>query len=177
MHRKLFVIAVLCLASSAGGALAKGGPPAKGQKAQEKAAAAAAKSEAHEQKAQTKAAAKELKFKHESRTLGYSCRGGTTHLVGEVAAVTPSSDLGPGSLTITVTKGNKRGRALVDTELTIVLFASTQIIHQGQGTVADLVPGATVRIDARMCKPTEATTTDGVAPVPAFVARKVLVSG
>ena len=223
----LLVVTVLALGLSAGGALAKGGPPSNDEKAQEKAEAHAAKDEAKDQKAEAKAsdqaakdaaedqkeqakagiaatkdaakdlkanaktvakttkaqtkaqtkaakeAAKELKFKNETRRLGYTCRGGTTHLEGRVVTITPGTATSPGSMTIMVTKGNKLGRSIVGTQVTISLLASTDVVRVGPSNLGALAAGATVRIDTRTCTPRDTNTTDGVTPVAGFVARKI----
>jgi hypothetical protein len=148
---------------------------AKATKAQTKAAAKAAK-----------AAAKELKFKTEMRQLGYSCRGGTTHVVGRVVSVTPgtpavpatpttpATPATPGSMVVEVIKGNSRGSELIGTPLTVTIAASTEVERKGTGGVAGTLPvGAIVKLDLRLCTPTNTTTTGGVAPTSVLVARKI----
>jgi hypothetical protein len=201
MRLKMLVLVLVALACSAGMAFPQGStaasvaamgdkPPklpkddkgaAKDAAAADKAAAKdakdAAKDAAKTTKAQTKAeraAAKELKFKTEMQRLGYSCRGGTMHVVGRVVSVTPATPAvpatpttpavaaTPGTMVIEVTKGNSRAQDFVGTQLTVMLAASTEV----KGT---LPVGAIVKLDLRSCS-TAGTT--GVAGTSVLVARK-----
>lgn len=200
MRTKMLVIAALALGLGAGGALAKGGPPpkdpkghgpppssaanpakgeqeaAKDQKELEKGIARDAKQSELAAAKAAREAARELKFKRETKRLGFTCRPGTTHIEGVVVSVTPATDIAPGSIMIKVTKGNSRGKTLVGTQITITLLASTEVIRNGQASLAQLAVGDRVRLDSRSCTPPDADTTDGVAPAPTLVARKIFAA-
>lgn len=162
--------------------------------AAEKDAAATAKDAAKATKAQTKAeikaaraAAKELKFNRSMRSLGYTCRGGTTHVFATVVSITPSTPGSPAtettpevlptppSMMIEVTKGNVRGRLLVGTQTSITFTAGTEVIRRGNmpGIAGTLPIGSTIMIDLRSCTPPDTDPTDGISPEPVLVARKI----
>ena len=160
---KLLIIAALALGLTAGGALAKGGPPP-GHDSNGKDKAPPATAQANKAAV---AAKKEAAFQKQTKTLGYTCRPGTTHVEGTVVSVVPATATMPGTLTILVRKGNSRGKALVGQTITIGLLTSTEVIKTGHTTQAALVMGAVVKLDLRVC------TDDAVGSVPGLVARKV----
>jgi flagellar motor protein MotB len=150
----------------------------------------AAKATKVQTKAETKAAraaAKELKFKRSMQRLGYTCRGGTTHVFATVVSITPSTPGSPAtettpevlptppSMMIEVVKGNSRGRLLIGSETSITFTAGTEVIRRGTmpGIAGTLPVGSTIMIDLRLCTPPDTDLTDGVSPTPVLVARKI----
>jgi pyruvate/2-oxoglutarate dehydrogenase complex dihydrolipoamide acyltransferase (E2) component len=147
----------------------------------------AAKGQATAAAAKARAAAKELKFNQSMRRLGYTCRGGTTHVFATVVTIIPSTPGSPATettpevlptppmMTIEVTKGNSRGRLLIGAETTITFTAGTEVIRRGNmpGIAGTLPVGSSIMIDLRVCTPPDTDPTDGVSPEPVLVARKI----
>ncbi len=178
MRSRIVIVAVLALALTAGGALAKGGPPAKPPKGpkQDHAAAQGQKRQDPAAAKPDRGNAKQLSFKREARRLGYTCRGGTTRLAGIVDTVVPAASTATGSLTLTVAKGNSRARALAGTQVTVTLLTSTEVVRKGVSAAAALATGDTVRIDARTCTAPDAgvgTDTNGSAAA-VLLARRIV---
>jgi hypothetical protein len=106
------------------------------------------KAQANKAAAQAK---QEAKFQKQTKKLGYTCRPGTTHLEGVVTVVVHATATTPGFLTITVTKGNSRGKSKVGQKVTITLLTSTEVIRTGHTTQSALVIGAKLKLDLRAC--------------------------
>jgi hypothetical protein len=185
MRVKLLIIAALAFGLTAGGALAKGGPPAghesNGKSGEQHGNSGAGTTDqgtdtsgpektppptAQANKAAV-AAKKEAAFQKQTKTLGYTCKPGTTHVEGTVVSVVPATATTAGTMTILVTKGNSRGKTLVGQTITVALLTSTDVIKTGHTTQAALAVGAKVKLDLRLC------TDDAVGSVPGLVARKV----
>jgi pyruvate/2-oxoglutarate dehydrogenase complex dihydrolipoamide acyltransferase (E2) component len=160
---------------------------AQAAKQDEKVAAKSAKALTKAQAAAARAAVKELKFNRAMKRLGYSCRGGTTHVFATVVSVTPSTPGTPATETtpavaptpptmlIEVLKGNSRGRLLVGSQTTITFSAGTEVIRRGNtvGIAGTIPAGSPIMIDLRLCTPPDTDPTDGVSPTPVLVARKI----
>ena len=114
------------------------------------------------------AAKKEAAFQKQTKTLGYTCKPGTTHVEGTVVSVVPATATAPGTMTIVVTKGNSRGKSLVGQTITVGLLTSTDVIKTGHTTQAALAVGAKVKLDLRLC------TADAPGSTPGLLARKVV---
>ena len=123
------------------------------------------KAQANKAAAQAK---QEAKFQKQTKKLGYTCRPGTTHLEGVVTVVVHATATTPGFLTITVTKGNSRGKSKVGQKVTITLLTSTEVIRTGHTTQSALVIGAKLKLDLRACTDRTAGATEGL------VARRIV---
>jgi hypothetical protein len=182
MRVKLLIAVALAFGLTAGGALAKGGPPP-GHDSHGKSGEQHGKPEDQETGASgpkktppataqgnkaAVAAKKEAAFQKQTKTLGYTCKPGTTHVEGTVVSVVPATATAPGTMTVLVTKGNSRGKLLVGQTITVGLLTSTDVIKTGHTTQAALAVGATVKLDLRLC------TDDAPGSTPALVARKVV---
>ena len=192
MRVKLLIITALALGLTAGGALAKGGPPPghdsngksgeqhgntndagnQAGKPEDQGTGTSGPHKAPPPSAQANKAAvaakKEAAFQKQTKTLGYTCKPGTTHVEGTVVSVVPATATAPGTMTVLVTKGNSRGKLLVGQTITVGLLTSTDVIKTGHTTQAALAVGATVKLDLRLC------TDDAPGSTPALVARKVV---
>ena len=64
-------------------------------------------------------------------------------------------------LTVNVTKANRWGRAYVETSTSVAVDAKTKVRRQGKKTLADLVLGDRVLVQAKVCK---ADLAEGATP-------------
>lgn len=193
MRIKLLIIAAFAFGLTAGGALAKGGPPpghdsngksgeqhgntndgtgSQEGKPADKGTGTSGPEKTPPATAQAKKAAvaakKEAAFQKQTKTLGYTCKPGTTHVEGTMVSVVPATATAPGTMTIVVTKGNSRGKSLVGQTITVGLLTSTDVIKTGHTTQAALAVGAKVKLDLRLC------TADAAGSTPGLLARKVV---
>jgi hypothetical protein len=148
MRRTALVTAALAAVLAVSAAIAAP-PPGKGsEKAQEKAAGAAAK-------AQEKAAAKAAKATSCKPKVAFVLKG--TYVSGSADAS------GVGSFAMQVTKANKHGRAFAGKQATIKTDASTKIRRAGKATLADLKAGDRLNVHVRGCKGADPATLELVA--------------
>lgn len=88
-------------------------------------------------------------------TTGEGCKPKVTVVLKGALASAP--------LNVTVTKANRWGRAYVSTSaVTVTVNADTKIRRQGKKTLADLVVGDRVLVQAKVCK---ADLAEGATPV------------
>lgn len=137
--KALLVAALFALGVTAAVAIAKP-PPGKGGPPAAVAAKLAAK------KAAVAAKAAKVRAQEMNR-----CRGGHMLLRGDLV----STSLGSSELTLLVKQANKKGRALVGTEATVVVGDKTKVRRYGKSSLDKLEPGDRVKVLVRMCRDAE----------------------
>jgi hypothetical protein len=102
-------------------------------------------------------------------TTGENCKPKVTVVLKGTLAATPGA--GATSLSVNATKGNKFGQAYVKLAqpLSIGVDGSTKVRRRGANTVADLLSGDRVLVQARVCKADLA-----LATLPALMALRVV---
>ena len=134
----LLVAALFALGVTAAVAIAQP-PPGKG-----KPAAVAAKLEAKKAKLAAKAA--QARGAELNR-----CRGGHMLLRGDLVSTT----LGSSELTLLVKQANKKGRALVGTQATVVVGDKTRVLRFGPSSLDELEANDRVKVVVRTCRDAE----------------------